>query len=80
MYPAHATGNAILGHTGGLLLGVGAALALARSTPVRLLTGAPLAAFTALIAVSPATGLLAVIYTTAATIWWGRRILHLLHR
>jgi hypothetical protein len=36
--------------------------------------------FTALIAGYPTTGVLAIIYTTAATAWWTRRILHLLRR
>jgi hypothetical protein len=80
MYPTHALLNTVIGHGGGLLLGVGAALALARSTTFRIIIAAPLAMFTALIAGYPATGVLGIIYTTAATIWWSLRILHLLRR
>jgi len=80
MYPTHALLNTVIGHGGGLLLGVGAALALARSTTLRIIIAAPLAMFTALIAGYPATGVLGIIYTTAATIWWSLRVLHLLRR
>ena len=80
MYPTNALLNTVIGHGGGLLLGVGAALALARSTTFRIIIAAPLAMFTALIAGYPATGVLGVIYATAAIIWWSLRILHLLRR
>jgi hypothetical protein len=80
MYPTHALLNTVIGHGGGLLLGVGAALALARSTTFRIIIAAPLAMFTALIAGYPATGVLGIVYTTAATVWWSLRILHLLRR
>jgi len=80
MYPTNAALNTVIGHGGGLLLGIGAALALARSTTLRIIIAAPLAMFTALIAGYPATGVLGIIYTTAATVWWSLRVLHLLRR
>jgi len=80
MYPTHALLNTVIGHGGGLLLGVGAALALARSTTFRIIIAPPLAMFTALIAGYPATGVLGIIYITAATVWWSLRIVHLLRR
>lgn len=64
----------LTGRLGGLLIGVAAATALARTLVVRLLIAAPLGLFLAAIVSWPATGVIAVIYTVAVTLWWARRL------
>jgi hypothetical protein len=70
--------NGLLGRAGGLLLGIGAAVALVKPLLHRLILAAPLAVFTAAIVSPRATGVLGVIYTMSVTVWWGQRVWHLL--
>jgi hypothetical protein len=77
-YPTHALANGLVGRIGALLLGVGAALALVRPLRFRLILAAPLAVFTAAIVSWQATGLLAVLYITAVTVWWLQQVWRLL--
>ncbi|GAA2022654.1 hypothetical protein GCM10009779_03120 [Polymorphospora rubra] len=65
------------GRVGGLLLGVGMALAVVSGWLPRLLVAAPLAVFCAAVISAPATGVLAVMYVVAVTVWWLRRLWHL---
>jgi hypothetical protein len=70
----------VTGRVGGLLLGVGAALAVVRPLLYRLVVAAPLAVFTAAVTSVRSTGVLAVIYTTAVAVWWLQRLWRLLSR
>jgi hypothetical protein len=70
----------VTGRVGGLLLGVGAALAVVRPLLYRLVVAAPLAVFTAAITSVGSTGVLAVIYTTAVAVWWLQRLWLLVRR
>jgi hypothetical protein len=70
----------VTGRVGGLLLGVGAALAVVRPLLYRLVVAAPLAVFTAAITDVGSTGVLAVIYTTAVAVWWLQRLWLLVRR
>jgi hypothetical protein len=62
---------------GGLLIGVGAALALVPRLGHRIIVAVPLSVFTAAIANWRSTGVLAVVYTVAVTLWWAQRLWHL---
>jgi Hsp70 protein len=63
----------VAGRVGGLLLGVATALLVARRRAYRLIAAAPLCVFTAGIVGASTTGILALVYVTAATGWWARR-------
>jgi hypothetical protein len=63
----------VAGRVGGLLLGVAMALLVARRWPYRLIAAAPLCVFTAGTVGASTTGILALVYITAATGWWARR-------
>ncbi|WP_218578857.1 Hsp70 family protein [Phytohabitans houttuyneae] len=65
---------------GGLLIGVGAALALAQPLPYRVVVAAPLGAATALLTSPDSTGVLGVIYVLAVTVWWAQRLWQLAYR
>ena len=65
---------------GGLLIGVGAALALVRQPLFRLVLAAPLSVVTAGITGSGTTGVLAVVYVIAVTVWWLQRLWQLWQR
>jgi hypothetical protein len=68
----------LAGRVGGLLLGFAVAAALAHSWVLRLIIGLPLGVFLAAVVSWPATGLLAVMYTSAVALWWARRLWDLL--
>jgi hypothetical protein len=70
-------GGGLAGRAGGLLLGIGVALVVAARPLHRVILAAPLAVFAAAIVSWPATGVLGVIYIAAATVWWLRRVWHL---
>jgi hypothetical protein len=57
---------------GGLLLGIGAVLALVARPIHRVIVGAPAAVFTTAIVSAATTGILGIIYTSAAAVWWVR--------
>jgi hypothetical protein len=59
---------------GGLLIGVGAACAVVRAWPYRLMVAAPLGVLTAAITDVSTTGALGVIYAAAVTVWWLQRL------
>lgn len=65
---------------GGLLIGVGAALALVSGRRLRLLLAAPFGVVMAGIAEISTTGILAVIYVIAVTVWWLQRLWQLWQR
>ena len=65
---------------GGLLVGVGAALALARQPLFRLVLALPLSVVTAGITGIGTTGVLAVMYILAVTVWWLQRLWQLWQR
>ena len=69
-----------LTRVGGLLIGVGAALALVRQPLFRLVLALPLSVVTAGITGSGTTGVLAVIYIIAVTVWWLQRLWQLWQR
>lgn len=72
-YPWDETLMNLAGRGGGLLLGIGAALAATR--PIyRVVIAAPLGVFAAAIVSWAATGMLAVIYIAAVTLWWAQCI------
>ncbi len=77
-YPSHALANGLVARFGGLLLGVGAAVALVRPLRYRIIVAAPLAVFTAAIVSWPATGLLGVSYVAAVAVWWLQQVWRLL--
>ena len=77
-YPTHALANGLVARFGGLLLGVGAAVALVRPLRYRTIVAAPLAVFTAAIVSWPATGLLGVSYVAAVAVWWLQQVWRLL--
>jgi len=60
----------IIGRVGGILIAIGAAIALVETNLWRILVSMPLAVFAAAIAGFTSTGLLAAIYVIAANIWW----------
>lgn len=72
--------NSGLHRFGGLLIGVGAACALVQPLLWRVIVAIPLAGFTALITDVTTTGVLAVIYISAVTLWWAQRLWQLWHR
>jgi hypothetical protein len=76
-YPSQALLIGFVGWGGGLLLGVGAALAVVASPRYRIILAFPLAVFTAAIVSWPTTGMLGVGYVAAATVWWVQRVWHL---
>lgn len=64
----------IIGRFGGIGIGVGIALAIVRHPGLRIACGLFLGMF-GFLAVGPgATGILAVIYATAAALWWAHRL------
>ena len=75
--PGMAVSLQLLGRAGGLLLGYAIAAALVRAWVLRLIVGLPLAVFLAAVVSWPATGLLAVMYTSAVAVWWSRRLWNL---
>jgi len=76
-YPSDETVINVAGRAGALLLGVGAGLVATRPL-YRLIIAAPLAVFAAAIVSWPATGMLAIIYTVAVTMWWVQSIYKLI--
>jgi hypothetical protein len=80
VYPRNAATLVLLGRVGAALIGVAAALALARQARWRIILAAPTAAIFATIAGLAATGLLASGYITAVTLWWARRVWLLANR
>jgi hypothetical protein len=72
-YPWDETLMNLAGRGGGLMLGIGAALVATR--PIhRVIIAAPLGVFAAAIVSGAATGMLAVIYVAAVTLWWAQCI------
>ena len=69
-----------LTRVGGLLVGVGVALALVRQPLFRLVLAFPLSVVTAGITGISTTGVLAVIYVIAVTVWWLQRLWQLWQR
>jgi len=63
-----------VGRLGGLLIGVGVACTLVRPVLLRLVLAAPLAVFGIVVVGPGSTGILAVVYAIAATLWWGQRL------
>jgi hypothetical protein len=70
-------GTGLVGRVGGMLLGIGVALAVVARPLYRIVLAAPLAVFAAAIVSWPATGMLGVMYIAAVTLWWLRRVWHL---
>jgi hypothetical protein len=68
----------VMGRFGGLLIGFGAAAALVSPWVLRLIVGLPLGVVLAAIVSWRATGILAVIFTVAVTLWWAGRLWALL--
>ncbi|MGN9912691.1 Hsp70 family protein [Phytohabitans sp. LJ34] len=66
--------DGLLGRFGGLLIGVGAALALVRPLLLRLVLAGPVGVAAAAITDWRTTGVLAVIYIAAVTLWWLQRL------
>ncbi|MFI2663415.1 Hsp70 family protein [Micromonospora carbonacea] len=64
----------VAGRVGGLLIGIGAVMALIRPWLLRLVIGAPLAVITAAITSYRMLGVLAGIYATAVAMWWVYRL------
>ncbi|MFC3504089.1 Hsp70 family protein [Micromonospora krabiensis] len=64
----------IAGRVGGLLLGVGVAMAVVGPLMFRIILAAPLAVIAAAIVSSRAAGVLAVIYAIAVAMWWAARL------
>ncbi|WP_428962970.1 Hsp70 family protein [Micromonospora fluostatini] len=64
----------LTGRAGGLLLGLGAVMALLRPWILRLIMGGPLIVITTAIAAYRTIGILAAIYATAVTAWWIYRL------
>ncbi|WP_431884126.1 Hsp70 family protein [Micromonospora gifhornensis] len=64
----------LAGRVGGLLMGVGVITALVSRLALRLVLGAPFAILLAALVSHRTTGILAVIYTIAVTMWWLRRL------
>ncbi|MEU9507136.1 Hsp70 family protein [Micromonospora sp. NPDC048170] len=64
----------LAGRIGGLLLGIGAVVALIRPWMLRLVLGAPLAVITAAITSLRMVGVLAGIYAAAVAVWWVYRL------
>ena len=64
----------LLGRLGGLLIGVGAALAVARPLLLRLLLAGPIGLAMAAITHFSTARVLAVIYIVAVTLWWVQRL------
>jgi hypothetical protein len=78
-FPAGLAGWAeTVGRVGGLLIGVGVACTLVRPVLLRVVLGVPLALFGVVVVGAGSTGILAVVYTIAATLWWGQRLWSLL--
>jgi hypothetical protein len=73
-FPDRVIWIALSGRIGGLLLGVGAACALASGFVLRAVIAVPLALFNAVIVSSQSIGALAVIFAIAVTLWWARRL------
>jgi hypothetical protein len=69
-----------LHRVGGLLIGVGAACAVVRPWPYRLMVAAPLGVLTAAITDVSTTGTLGVIYAAAVTVWWLQRLWELVQQ
>jgi hypothetical protein len=68
----------LLGRFGGLLIGVGVATALVSPWVLRLIVALPLGVVLAAMVSWRATGILAVIYAVAVTVWWVGRLWALL--
>ena len=71
--PAYLARTHLLGPAGAFLIGLGVACALARRWLPRLILGAGLGLFALLMVGIGVTGILAIIYTIAATTWWGHQ-------
>ena len=65
--------GSVMGRFGGLLIGVGAVVAIVRPLLARLVLAGPVGVVTALITDAATTGVLAVVYVTAVTLWWLQR-------
>lgn len=64
----------LAGRVGGLLLGIGAVMAVVSQPILRLILGVPLAVITAALVSWPASGILGVIYAIAVAGWWLRQL------
>ena len=64
----------LAGRVGGLLMGIGVITALVSRLTLRLVLGAPFAILIATLVNHRTTGILAVIYTIAVTMWWLSRL------
>ncbi|MEV0428305.1 Hsp70 family protein [Micromonospora sp. NPDC050495] len=64
----------LAGRVGGLLLGIGAVMAVVSQPILRLILGAPLAVITAALVSWPASGILGVTYAIAVAGWWLRQL------
>jgi Hsp70 protein len=74
VYPGQGPLVAVIGHGGGALLGLGAALAVAETLRWRVILAGPFAVLLAAVVTYPATGFVAMLYVLAASVWWGRRL------
>jgi hypothetical protein len=74
VYPGQGLLVALIGHGGGALLGLGAALAVAETLRWRVILAGPFAVLVAAVVSYPATGFIAMLYVLAASVWWGRRL------
>ncbi len=74
VYPGQGPLVAVIGHGGGALLGLGAALAVAETLRWRVILAGPFAVLVAAVVTYPATGFVAMLYVLAASVWWGRRL------
>jgi hypothetical protein len=72
--------DSLIGRFGGLLIGVGAALAIVRPLLVRLVLAGPIGVAAAAITDWSTTGVLGVIYIAAVTLWWLQRLWQLWQR
>jgi hypothetical protein len=74
VYPGQGPLVAVIGHGGGALIGLGAALAVAETLRWRAILAGPFAVLVAAVVTYPATGFVAMLYVLAAAVWWGRRL------
>ncbi|RKN46156.1 Hsp70 family protein [Micromonospora endolithica] len=64
----------VSGRLGGVLLGVGVAMAVVSRPLLRLILAAPLGVISAAIVGQAASGMLGVIYAAAVGVWWARQV------
>ncbi|MFK3980588.1 Hsp70 family protein [Micromonospora sp. NPDC050397] len=70
----------IAGRVGGLLLGIGAVLAMVSTLVLRIVLAAPIAVISAAIVSWRAVGILGVVYALTVAFWWIRRLWPLIPR